>query len=1036
MKAKFVLFAIMFAVLLPVPHAFAQQPAVPSGTPSQATKDKEANVHQLSNRVEKLIKEVEDSTVACETRNGIVRRLRLLDDALRSGRRSAARSMVLAWRQNAWNLQAGRVIGPELGSSLQSQLGDMVDEIGYGWPDKPGPTKHWKPLPSCESSAGVLASTPGAVVGSYNPTATDPSADVKIFLDMALSLVPEVGGIMSGLVNLIWPQGPDSDANMFQAVAKAQYDAVKSDVQKFGYALMGDPNNPQTGSWNSELQAFYDFCDANGGRDSYACVNAARETLWNQWNSLNGAIVLTYAPDFLKLDDEAGAGVNYLPLYAQFQNLYMTFLRDGILLHFKYWGDRTDLDKSWTPIDLNTPLTSMDQQLDPTIKGYGVGYINDVYNAGADLASGNWATRNAYIRSMTLNVLDYRDTWKFMDPRRYPDPVPGGVKLTRMIYSDPAGDIPSSPHFPSNVLGPLKETSVWTTNYNPAPFVNYLVIDAVQATSPPLLGPAQSGAVTGDTTQPANHAHYDNLAALGPIIEVEAQIEPHFYSNSTQMQGYFPRWIGFDYAAGTSAQTAAGNKDSGLSACTFPLQFGCYTAIKYDGEVLATAQSGGEAFGESQGVVFGFRFADSFSPAGEAIGVDSGKCIDLPASGTQVVINGCQQPPKPAQIWTYDRNLQQISVTIPAEWSKTDPTNSGKHCLDAPDGSAVVISACDDGALTYDANGKPVASSSQRWTIDAVGDGIGKITNVKSGGLVVTASSAADGAGLSLASYVGHPTQQWHAANPSTGEIHGVGSGRCLDVPGASTAVGTQVQIYDCNGGNAQQWTYDSASKELIYAKASLCLQARGGATSSGTAVEINTCTGASEQQWTLQELSFSINQGGGGTITNVKSGLVMDVTGGSTANNTLVQLYKSNSTEGQQWSRTSSQGGALHAVGAGKCLTVPQWTAGTKPVIQTCATPLSATQIWTYHPIAQTFTVTGPSGTMCLYGYGYSASIETCSGHVYQRWALDFGNQTITNLYNGLVLDVAGGGTADGTEVLIYNYGGGSNQQWVWPLY
>ena len=38
----------------------------------------------------------------------------------------------------------------------------------------------------------------------------------------------------------------------------------------------------------------------------------------------------------------------------------------------------------------------------------------------------------------------------------------------------------------------------------------------------------------------------------------------------------------------------------------------------------------------------------------------------------------------------------------------------------------------------------------------------------------------------------------------------GVTSGRCLDVPNASTTDGTQVQLWDCNGNSNQQWTYTS----------------------------------------------------------------------------------------------------------------------------------------------------------------------------------------------------------------------------------
>src|SRR5262249_23194851 len=39
-----------------------------------------------------------------------------------------------------------------------------------------------------------------------------------------------------------------------------------------------------------------------------------------------------------------------------------------------------------------------------------------------------------------------------------------------------------------------------------------------------------------------------------------------------------------------------------------------------------------------------------------------------------------------------------------------------------------------------------------------------------------------------------------------TGQITGI-AGKCVDVRAAGTADGTPVQLYDCNGTNAQQWT-------------------------------------------------------------------------------------------------------------------------------------------------------------------------------------------------------------------------------------
>ncbi len=283
-----------------------------------------------------------------------------------------------------------------------------------------------------------------------------------------------------------------------------------------------------------------------------------------------------------------------------------------------------------------------------------------------------------------------------------------------------------------------------------------------------------------------------------------------------------------------------------------------------------------------------------------------------------------------------------------------------------------------------------------------------------------------------------------------TGEIHGIGSGRCVDVPDYSTTPGTQVQIYDCHGNEAQQWTYDPTSKELIYAYAMargapqpMCLEARGGGTAADTPVQINICTGAPEQRWTLH--------GNGDTITNDKSGLPLSVPHGYTANNTLLNLDTANGTAMQQWSRTSSRGGALHAVGAGKCLDYLLSTGGgTRVVINGCTSPPSMRQTWTYHPIAQTFTVDTGIGPQCLDAWGGGTTentavvISDCTGAASQRWSRDFGNLTITNVNSGLVLDVTGGATADGTTVQLtpqpvdaegHLLPPTSSQQWVWSL-
>ena len=50
-----------------------------------------------------------------------------------------------------------------------------------------------------------------------------------------------------------------------------------------------------------------------------------------------------------------------------------------------------------------------------------------------------------------------------------------------------------------------------------------------------------------------------------------------------------------------------------------------------------------------------------------------------------------------------------------------------------------------------------------------------------------------------------------------SGALRGVGSGRCLDVPGQSQTDGTYLQIYDCSGGANQRWTLNASNELIVY---------------------------------------------------------------------------------------------------------------------------------------------------------------------------------------------------------------------------
>ena len=128
------------------------------------------------------------------------------------------------------------------------------------------------------------------------------------------------------------------------------------------------------------------------------------------------------------------------------------------------------------------------------------------------------------------------------------------------------------------------------------------------------------------------------------------------------------------------------------------------------------------------------------------------------------------------------------------------------------------------------------------------------------------------------------------------GAIVGAQSGRCVDVPNSTTVDGTQVQLWDCNGGTNQRWTHTASRQLMVYGNK--CLDAFGQGTTNGTMVVIWACNGGTNQQWNINA---------NGTITGVQSGLCLDANGAGTANGTRIILWSCNGGTNQQWSLRTS---------------------------------------------------------------------------------------------------------------------------------
>jgi non-reducing end alpha-L-arabinofuranosidase len=125
--------------------------------------------------------------------------------------------------------------------------------------------------------------------------------------------------------------------------------------------------------------------------------------------------------------------------------------------------------------------------------------------------------------------------------------------------------------------------------------------------------------------------------------------------------------------------------------------------------------------------------------------------------------------------------------------------------------------------------------------------------------------------------------------------LTGVQSGRCLDVPGATTTNGTQTQLWDCTGATNQTWTYTSSKQLTVYGNK--CLDANGRGTTNGTTAIIWDCNGQTNQQWNVNT---------NGTITGVQSGLCLDASGAGTTNGTRIHLWTCHGGTNQQWTSPS----------------------------------------------------------------------------------------------------------------------------------
>lgn len=237
----------------------------------------------------------------------------------------------------------------------------------------------------------------------------------------------------------------------------------------------------------------------------------------------------------------------------------------------------------------------------------------------------------------------------------------------------------------------------------------------------------------------------------------------------------------------------------------------------------------------------------------------------------------------------------------------------------------------------------------------------------------------------------------------------------CVDVRAASPMNGTPVQIYHCNGTNAQDWTFTQGTIQAL----GKCLSSSG--TTNGSTLVISDCDQGDDQKWTVS----------GNLIQLTGTNKCIDIPASNTADSTQLVLWDCHSGLNQQWNVPPPVGVIQPGLNTNSCLDVRGGSAVNGTAIQLVGCNGSKAQEWTFRN----------DGTIRAFGKclsdpnfnttnGTTLNLWDCGGGRDQNWVFD--GKMLRLVGTGKCIDVPNGNTVDGTQPIIWDCNNTPNQQWL----
>ncbi len=260
--------------------------------------------------------------------------------------------------------------------------------------------------------------------------------------------------------------------------------------------------------------------------------------------------------------------------------------------------------------------------------------------------------------------------------------------------------------------------------------------------------------------------------------------------------------------------------------------------------------------------------------------------------------------------------------------------------------------------------------------------------------LDISSASKLSGANVQIWKSEGTTQQKFYIKHEGSGyyTIKNVNSGKVLDVTWGKTERGTNVQQWTSNYTDAQKWVIkktDDGYYNIISKVSGIYLDVAGGKNVNGTNVQINMATNSANQKFSFKETKTGIKTIQNGTYeitTKIASNMLLDVSGGSNKDGTNVQIWADANEKQQKFEVTYLDNGRYKIIckRTGKALTVAEQ------------------------------------------GTAYSSNVfqSTYKGTENQLWRIEKKNDNlyyIVSEFNGRYLDVAGGNSANGTNIRVY---------------